>query len=145
MCDSSKIQQHRVYASFDASSSCHLSYCPNSERSTNDRFWTTKENKFQLEETINIIEKAFRNSSYKWGKQGDEFYDNLFREVYSERSINYTYARYFNKETCTGWLRKNPKRIAVEKWVCRPKDYNKDTKIISTHDLYSWFVSSSQP
>ena len=64
-------------------------------------------------------------------KQDDKFYDNLFREVYGKEAINYTYARYFKKETCTGWLKKNPKRIAVENWVCRPKDYNKDTPIIS--------------
>jgi len=84
--------------------------------------------KLEIEDPKRARLKILLNIFYL--KQGDEFYDNLFREVYSERSINYTYARYFNKETCTGWLRKNPKRIAVEKWVCRPPDYNKDTPII---------------
>jgi len=98
--------------------------------------------KLEIEDPKRARLKILLNIFYL--KKDNKFYDNLFREVYDKEAINFTYARYFTgKETCTGWLRKNPKRIAVENWVCKPKDYNKDTKIISEGNKQ--FINSYVP
>ena len=86
--------------------------------------------KLEIEDPKQARNKILQNIFFL--KKDSKFYDNNFKDVYDKEAINFTYARYFTtKETSTGWLRKNPKRIAVEGWVCRPKDYIKETPIIN--------------
>ena len=86
--------------------------------------------KLEIEDPKQARNKILQNIFFL--KKDSKFYDNNFKDVYDKEAINFTYARYFTtKETCTGWVRKNPKRIAVEGWVCRPKDYTKETPIIN--------------
>tara|TARA_R100001369_G_scaffold8823_1_gene21247 strand:- start:1811 stop:4030 length:2220 start_codon:yes stop_codon:yes gene_type:complete len=63
-------------------------------------------------------------------KQRDKFFDLTSNEEYKKEAIDFTYARLFNKQTPSSFIKKNPKRIAVEEWLYEPMSYNKENKLI---------------
>ena len=63
-------------------------------------------------------------------KQRDKFFDLSVNEEYKKEAIDFTYARLLGKIAPSTFIKKNPRRIAVEEWLYDPKNYNAKDKLI---------------
>jgi len=82
---------------------------------------------FDIEDPKISREKFYKNIVYI--KQKDKFFDLSTNEEYSDKAINFTYAKFFDKSP-TLYLKRNPQRIAVEDWIYNPKEYDPDNRIL---------------
>jgi hypothetical protein len=82
---------------------------------------------FDIEDPKISREKFYKNIVYI--KQKDKFFDLSTNEEYSDNSINFTYAKFFDKSPSL-YLKRNPQRIVVEDWIYSPKDYNPINRIL---------------
>ncbi|HAH35369.1 MAG TPA: hypothetical protein DCL81_02075, partial [Algoriphagus sp.] len=82
---------------------------------------------FDIEDPKTSREKFYKNIVYI--KQKDKFFDLSTNEEYSDNSINFTYAKFFDKSPSL-YLKRNPQRIVVEDWIYSPKDFNPDNRIL---------------
>lgn len=82
---------------------------------------------FDIEDPEISREKFYKNIVYI--KQKDKYFDLSTNEEYSDKAINFTYAKFFDKSP-TLYLKRNPQRIAVEDWIYNPKEYDADNRIL---------------
>ena len=61
--------------------------------------------------------------------QKDKYFDLSTNEEYSDKAINFTYAKFFDKSP-TLYLKRNPQRIVVEDWIYNPKEYDPNNRVL---------------
>lgn len=83
---------------------------------------------FGIEDPDIIKQKIIDNVVYI--KQKDKYFDITTNDEYKKEAIDFTYARYFKKQSCTQFIKKDPNRQVVEDWIYDPKQYEKGKKII---------------
>ena len=82
---------------------------------------------FDIEDPKISREKFYENIVYI--KQKDKYFDLSTNEEYSDRAINFTYAKFFDKSP-TLYLKRNPQRIVVEDWIYNPKEYDPNNRVL---------------
>ena len=62
----------------------------------------------------------------------DRYFDLSTHSEYKKEAIDFKYARYFKKMSCSQFIKKNPNRKVVEDWLYDPKQYEatKGKKIV---------------
>ena len=89
--------------------------------------------KFDIEDPTIIRKQILKRYIYVLGE--DRYYDIEKRKAYKVDVIDRSNARYFQKPTCTNWLKVQPERLEVENWTWNPKNFNEDNPIIEVNGL----------
>jgi hypothetical protein len=92
-----------------------------------DKKITNVREHFDIEDPKISREKFYENIVYI--KQKDKYFDLSTNEEYSDRAINFTYAKFFDKSP-TLYLKRNPQRIVVEDWIYNPKEYDPNNRVL---------------
>ena len=96
---------------------------------------------FDIEDPKNIREKIRKTIVYVMTR--DNFFDLTTNDDYPKTAIDYRYARYFKKTSCTQFVKKHPKRRVVEDWIYDPKQYSKDQKVITVKGKF--YLNAYEP
>jgi|TARA_B100001964_G_scaffold235556_1_gene295836 hypothetical protein len=83
---------------------------------------------FGIEDPKISREKFFKNIVYI--KQKDKFFDLSTNEEYSDKAINFTYAKFFDK-TPSLYLKRYASRLVVEDWIYNPKEFDPENRILT--------------
>ena len=89
--------------------------------------------KFDIEDPKIIRKQILKKYIYILGE--DRYYDIEKRKAYKVDVIDRSNARYFQKPTCTNWIKVQPERLEVENWTWNPKTFNEDNPIIEVNGL----------
>ena len=96
---------------------------------------------FNIEDPDTIREKIIDTVVYIMER--DKYYDLTTHNDYKKEAIDFKYARYFKKMSCTQFIRTHPNRKVVEDWLYDPKKYSKDEIIIKVKNKL--YLNSFEP